>query len=156
MKKYYYTIGEVCNLLDLKAHVLRYWEKEFPQVHPKKKFGRNRRYNPDDIELLKKIKHMLYNQRYTIEGVKKKLKSIDKEKNQIEMDFSVDKKETKENILNELNEVKELLKKQWLNLNEILVWQLTDLRHYVVYITKSSSGRDNFDEGKNIICNQRK
>ena len=111
MKKYYYTIGEVCNLLDLKAHVLRYWEKEFPQVHPKKKFGRNRRYNPDDIELLKKIKHMLYNQRYTIEGVKKKLKNIDKEKNQIEMDFSVDKKETKENILNELNDIKELLKK---------------------------------------------
>jgi len=111
MKKYYYTIGEVCNLLDLKAHVLRYWEKEFPQVHPKKKFGRNRRYNPDDIELLKKIQHMLYNQRYTIEGVKKKLKSIDKEKNQIEMDFTVDKKEAKENILDELNEVKELLKK---------------------------------------------
>ena len=111
MKKYYYTIGEVCNLLDLKAHVLRYWEKEFPQVHPKKKFGRNRRYNPDDIELLKKIKHMLYNQRYTIEGVKKKLKIIDKEKNQIEMDFTVDKKEAKENIINELNKVKELLKK---------------------------------------------
>ncbi len=111
MKKYYYTIGEVCNLLDLKAHVLRYWEKEFPQVHPKKKFGRNRRYNPDDIELLKKIKHMLYNQRYTIEGVKKKLKIIDKEKNQSEMDFTVDKKEAKENIINELNEVKELLKK---------------------------------------------
>ncbi len=111
MKKYYYTIGEVCNLLDLKAHVLRYWEKEFPQVHPKKKFGRNRRYNPDDIELLKKIKHMLYNQRYTIEGVKKKLKIIDKEKNQIEMDFTVNKKEAKENILTELNEIKELLKK---------------------------------------------
>ena len=111
MKKYYYTIGEVCNLLDLKAHVLRYWEKEFPQVHPKKKFGRNRRYNPDDIELLKKIKHMLYNQRYTIEGVKKKLKNIDKEKNQIEMDFTIDKKETKENILDELNDIKELLKK---------------------------------------------
>lgn len=111
MNKYYYTIGEVCNLLDLKAHVLRYWEKEFPQVHPKKKFGRNRRYNPDDIELLKKIKHMLYNQRYTIEGVKKKLKSIDKEKNQIEMDFTVDKKEAKENILDELNDIKELLKK---------------------------------------------
>ena len=111
MKKYYYTIGEVCNLLDLKAHVLRYWEKEFPQVHPKKKFGRNRRYNPDDIELLKKIKHMLYNQRYTIEGVKKKLKNIDKEKNQIDMDFTIDKKETKENILDELNDIKELLKK---------------------------------------------
>ncbi|MBC8415314.1 MAG: MerR family transcriptional regulator [Candidatus Cloacimonetes bacterium] len=111
MNKYYYTIGEVCNLLDLKAHVLRYWEKEFPQVHPKKKFGRNRRYNPDDIELLKKIKHMLYNQRYTIEGVKKKLKSFDKEKNQIEMDFTVDKKEAKENILTELNDIKELLKK---------------------------------------------
>ena len=112
MKKYYYTIGEVCNLLDLQAHVLRYWEKEFPQVHPKKKFGRNRRYNPDDIEILKKIKYMLYNQRYTIEGVRKKLKEIDKEKEQTELDFTVDKKEAKKKIIKELTEIKEILKEQ--------------------------------------------
>ncbi|OQX71896.1 MAG: hypothetical protein B6D62_01035 [Candidatus Cloacimonas sp. 4484_275] len=45
MKKYYYTIGEVCNLLGLKPHVLRYWEKEFPQLHPKKSKSPNQRGN---------------------------------------------------------------------------------------------------------------
>ena len=111
MKKYYYTIGEVGNLLDLKAHVLRYWETEFPQVHPKKKFGRNRRYSPDDIDILKKIKYMLHTQGFTIEGAKKKLKVDMANREQISLDFSVDKKEAKEHIINELKKVKELLKR---------------------------------------------
>ena len=111
MKKFYYTIGEVCNLLDLKPHVLRYWEKEFPQVHPRKKFGRNRRYNPDDIELLKKIKYMLYTQKYTVDGVRKKLKEIQNNKSQIEFNFSGDKNEIKKKLINELKAVRELLKK---------------------------------------------
>lgn len=109
MKKYYYTIGEVANLLDLKAHVLRYWESEFPQVHPQKKFGRNRRYSPDDIDILKKIKYMLHTQGFTIDGAKKKLKEDMLNKEQINLDFSVDKKETKKKIINELKKVKELL-----------------------------------------------
>ena len=111
MKTYYYTIGEVGNLLDLKAHVLRYWETEFPQVHPKKKFGRNRRYSPDDIDILKKIKYMLHTQGFTIEGAKKKLKIDMANKEQISLDFSVDKKEAKKHIINELKKVKELLKR---------------------------------------------
>ena len=111
MKKYYYTIGEVGNLLDLKAHVLRYWETEFPQVHPKKKFGRNRRYSPDDIDILKKIKYMLHTQGFTIEGAKKKLKADMTNKEQINLDFSIDKKEAKKHIINELKKVKELLKR---------------------------------------------
>mgnify|MGYP003970478307 CR=1 FL=1 len=111
MKKYYYTIGEVGNLLDLKAHVLRYWETEFPQVHPKKKFGRNRRYSPEDIEILKKIKYMLHTQGFTIDGAKKKLKEDQQHKEQISLDFSVNKKEVKNKIMNELKEVKELLTK---------------------------------------------
>ena len=111
MSKFYYTIGEVCNLLELKAHVLRYWEKEFPQVKPKKNLGRNRRYTPDDIELLKKIKYMLYNQRYTIDGVRRKLKDTEKNKTQIELNFVVDKNQAKESIFKELKEVKELLKR---------------------------------------------
>ena len=111
MKKYYYTIGEVGNLLDLKAHVLRYWETEFPQVHPKKKFGRNRRYSTDDIDILKKIKYMLHTQGFTIEGAKKKLKEEFKNKEQISLDFSVDKKEAKKHIINELKKIKEILKR---------------------------------------------
>lgn len=111
MSKFYYSIGEVCHLLNLKAHVLRYWEKEFPQVKPKKQLNRNRRYSPDDIELLKKIKYMLYEQRFTIDGVRRKLKQEQKQPHQMELDFSVDKDEVKQNILRELKTVKELLKR---------------------------------------------
>ena len=111
MKKYYYTIGEVSNLLELKAHVLRYWEKEFPQLKPKKAKDRNRKYNPEDIELLKRIKYMLYSQKYTIEGARKKLKEMKKTKPQIVLDFTVDKKEVKENIVTELENIKKVLEK---------------------------------------------
>ncbi len=109
MKKYYYTIGEVSNLLEVKPYVLRYWEKEFPQLKPSKKLGGNRRYNPDDIELLKKIKYMLYIQKYTIEGVRKKLKEIKDLGNQFEFDFDSDKNARKRKILAQLKEVRKLL-----------------------------------------------
>lgn len=74
MKKYYYTIGEVSNLIDVKPHVIRYWESEFNALRPKKSGGRIRKYSEDHILLLKKIKDMLYNQRFTIEGARQKLK----------------------------------------------------------------------------------
>ena len=77
MTKHYYSIGEVSNLLDVKPHVLRYWEVEMPAIRPKKS-GHKRRYNLQQIETLKKIKDMLYNQHYTIEGAKQKLR-LDKE-----------------------------------------------------------------------------
>lgn len=109
MKKYYYSIGEVSNLLDLKDYILRYWEKEFPQLNPKKKFGRNRKYTPEDIELLRRIKYMLYTQRFTIDGVRKKLKEMCKNKQQIKLDFPLDKKKIKTNILEQLQEIKKLL-----------------------------------------------
>lgn len=111
MKKYYYSIGEVSNLLELKDYILRYWEKEFPQLKPKKKFGRNRKYSPEDIELLRRIKYMLYTQRYTIDGVRKKLKEMQKNKEQIQLDFPLDKKELKNRIIEQLKDVKTLLKK---------------------------------------------
>jgi len=74
VKKYYYTIGEVSNLIDVKPHVIRYWESEFNALRPKKSGGRIRKYSEDHILLLKKIKDMLYNQRFTIEGARQKLK----------------------------------------------------------------------------------
>ncbi len=82
MTKHYYTIGEVSNLLDVKPHVLRYWESEIPVIRPKKS-GHQRRYNLQQIEILKKIKDLLYNQRYTIEGTKQKLKRDRKLKDEI-------------------------------------------------------------------------
>lgn len=110
-KKYYYTIGEVSNLLELKSHVLRYWEKEFPQLKPRKTLSRNRQYTEDDIELLRTIKHMLHVQRFTIEGVRKKLREMQHSKEQIELDFGPSRDEIKELILNQLKELKEILQK---------------------------------------------
>ena len=75
MKKHYYTIGEVGNLLELKPYVIRYWESEFSQLRPRKDDGRIRKYSEENILLLKKIKDMLYMQKFTIEGARQKLKN---------------------------------------------------------------------------------
>lgn len=107
--KFYYTIGEVSNLLEIKPHVLRYWEKEFTQLNPQKKFGRIRRYDQKDIETIKKIKYLLYTQRYTIEGVKKKLKEMQRQKEQMELDFYDTKEELKNRVIRKLKKIKQIL-----------------------------------------------
>lgn len=112
MKKFYYTIGEVCNLLDLKPHVLRYWEKEFPQLKPRKILGRNRKYSLDDVEIVKKIRHMLYEQKFTIDGARSRLKATLREKPQMELEFRIDKNEMLAGIKRELKEIINLLKKK--------------------------------------------
>lgn len=80
MKKVYYSIGEVSNLLNLKKHTIRYWESEFKQLKPYHKRGGNRRFTAKDIEVLKRIKHLLYAQKYTIKGVQTLLDSADEDK----------------------------------------------------------------------------
>lgn len=95
--KYYYTIGEVSNLIGVKPYVIRYWETEFPQLNPRKDKGRIRKYNEDQISLLKKIKHILYEQRFTIEGARQKLKSERRSGEQIELVLETQK--PKENAL---------------------------------------------------------
>ena len=74
MKKYYYTIGEVSNLLGVKPYIIRYWETEFPGLNAIKSSGRIRKYNEQQVLLLRKIYDLLYNQRYTIEGARKVIK----------------------------------------------------------------------------------
>ena len=74
MKKYFYTIGEVSNLLGEKPYVIRYWESEFSFLKPRKEEGRIRKYSEENILLLKQIQDMLHNQRFTIEGARQKLK----------------------------------------------------------------------------------
>ncbi len=74
MKKYYYTIGEVSNLLGVKPYIIRYWETEFPGLNAIKSSGRIRKYNEQQVLLLRKIYDLLYNQRYTIEGARKAIK----------------------------------------------------------------------------------
>jgi DNA-binding transcriptional MerR regulator len=69
------TISEVADDLDLPQHVLRFWETRFLQIKPLKRGGGRRYYRPEDIELLKGIRHLLYDHGYTIKGVQKLLKT---------------------------------------------------------------------------------
>ena len=69
------TIGEVAEELSLPAHVLRFWETKFPQLKPNKRRGRHRYYRPEDVEKLKQIRHLLYEQGYTIKGAQKYLRT---------------------------------------------------------------------------------
>ena len=75
IKKLYYSIGEVAELTSLKAYVLRYWETEFPVLKPTKNRAGNRIYKDRDLKILFHIKYLLYDQKYTIEGARKQLKS---------------------------------------------------------------------------------
>ncbi|MGO9133402.1 MAG: MerR family transcriptional regulator [Methylovirgula sp.] len=70
----YRTISEVAQDLDLPQHVLRFWETRFIQIKPLKRGGGRRYYRPEDIELLRAIRHLLYGEGYTIKGVQKILK----------------------------------------------------------------------------------
>jgi DNA-binding transcriptional MerR regulator len=72
-KKAYYSIGEVCDLTGLKAHVLRYWETQFELLHPTKNRAGNRVFRPKEIELILLVKHLLYEQRFTIDGARQRL-----------------------------------------------------------------------------------
>ncbi|MDO9442454.1 MAG: MerR family transcriptional regulator [Beijerinckiaceae bacterium] len=68
------TISEVADELDLPQHVLRFWETKFTQIRPLKRGGGRRYYRPDDVELLRAIRHLLYGEGYTIRGVQRILK----------------------------------------------------------------------------------
>ncbi len=68
------TISEVADDLDLPQHVLRFWESRFPQIKPMKRGGGRRYYRPEDIDLLRGIRHLLYGEGYTIRGVQRILK----------------------------------------------------------------------------------
>jgi DNA-binding transcriptional MerR regulator len=74
--KLYYSISEVADLAGVKPYVLRFWEKEFPQLKPKKNRSGNRSYQQKDIDLISQIKHLLYEEGFTIEGAKSKLKEL--------------------------------------------------------------------------------
>ena len=67
----YRTISEVADDLEVPQHVLRFWETKFPQIRPMKRGGGRRYYRPEDIDLLRAIRDLLYEQGYTIKGVQK-------------------------------------------------------------------------------------
>lgn len=77
--KLYFKIGEVADLLGVEPYVLRYWETEFTQLTPKKSGTGHRLYRRKDVELLLKIKHLLYEKRFTIEGARQALQGSSKQ-----------------------------------------------------------------------------
>lgn len=79
VNKLYKSIAEVSQITGIPSHVLRFWEKKFDQIAPKKRRG-HRYYQEKDIEIISTIKHLLYEKKFTIEGAKQHLKKIRSEK----------------------------------------------------------------------------
>lgn len=102
--KRYFTIGEVSELCGVKAHVLRYWEQEFPQLSPVKRRGNRRYYQREDVLTIRQIRSLLYDQGYTIGGAKQKLTSDGEEQS------VAPSKELIREMIAELEEVLEVLK----------------------------------------------
>ena len=76
--KRYFTIGEVSDLCGVKPHVLRYWEQEFPQLKPVKRRGNRRYYQHDDVQMIRRIRSLLYEQGFTIGGARQRLREMPK------------------------------------------------------------------------------
>jgi DNA-binding transcriptional MerR regulator len=99
-EKMYRSISEVSELLDVKPHVLRYWETQFSMLRPRKNRAGNRMYRPEEIKLLYALKDLLYGRRYTIEGAKRSLQAEKKTPSgQLEMGF---KDATRKVVLDEV------------------------------------------------------
>jgi len=72
--KRYFRIGEAARIVGAEPSVLRYWENEFPQLKPRRADSKQRTYRRKDLELLLEIKHLLYSEKMTIEGARRRLK----------------------------------------------------------------------------------
>jgi len=111
--KTYYSISQVCGQIGVEAHVLRYWESEFPQLHPKKNRAGNRAYRDKDIEIIKTIRHLLYEEGFTIPGAKKRLsgsRSNSAEAEQTALELGTPAQSGMNEVKKELKEILSLLK----------------------------------------------
>jgi DNA-binding transcriptional MerR regulator len=87
--KLYFKIGEVAELTGVKPHVLRYWESEFAPIRPAKSRSKQRLYRRKDIELVLRLKDLLYNQGFTIAGARKKLREPGADSDQLALPLAV-------------------------------------------------------------------
>ena len=85
--KLYRSISEVSEMVGVKPHVLRYWETQFSMLRPRKDRAGNRMYRPEEIELLVRIRDLLYQRRFTIAGARRRLLDQRKETSQVELGF---------------------------------------------------------------------
>jgi len=107
IKKLYYSIGEVSEMVGLKSYVLRYWETEFKQLSPPKNRAGNRTYRQKDIDLILKIKDLLHGKKFTIEGAR----SVVSGKSVTELSTEQINKNIIRQLKNELNEILQIIKK---------------------------------------------
>ncbi len=84
-EKIFFKIGEVCDIVDVQAHVLRYWETEFPMLSPQKNRSGQRSYRRRDVEIALRVKELLYDDLYTIAGAKKRLQNEMRETNRLKI-----------------------------------------------------------------------
>jgi DNA-binding transcriptional MerR regulator len=109
----YYSISEVSDLVGVKPHVLRYWESQFKMLRPKKGRGGARMYRKRDIEVLFEIKQLLYDQRFTIAGARRRILDGRDDKEQIELPFSkLDREETLRALRKDMEGLLNLLKQE--------------------------------------------
>lgn len=110
--KLYYSISEVSDLVGVKPHVLRYWETQFKMLHPRKGRGGARMYRKRDIEVLFDIKQLLYDQRFTIAGARRKILDDKQDgKDQIELPFTkLDREETIRALKKDMESLLHMLK----------------------------------------------
>ena len=110
----YYSISEVSDLVGVKPHVLRYWETQFKMLRPKKGRGGARMYRKRDVEVLFEIKQLLYDQRFTIAGARRRiLDGRSDEKDQIELPFSkLDREETLRALRKDMEGLLNLLRQE--------------------------------------------
>jgi DNA-binding transcriptional MerR regulator len=110
--KLYYSISEVSDLVGVKPHVLRYWETQFKVIRPRKGRGGARMYRKRDVEMLFDIKELLYDQRFTIEGAKRKI--LDErglERDQIGLPFArLDREEAIRGLRDDMQEMLDRLR----------------------------------------------
>jgi DNA-binding transcriptional MerR regulator len=113
--KLYYSISEVSDLVGVKPHVLRYWETQFKMLRPRKGRGGARMYRKRDIEVLFDIKQLLYDQRFTIAGARRKILDDRHDgKDQIELQFSkLDKEETIRALKKDMESLLAMLKQDF-------------------------------------------
>jgi DNA-binding transcriptional MerR regulator len=110
IRKEYYSIGEVCDLVGLKPHVLRYWESQFPVLKPSKNRAGNRVYQRKEIRLIILVKRLLYEERYTIEGARQKVEELRSGGGLEEATQKTLDEATVDEIRGELREILELLR----------------------------------------------
>jgi DNA-binding transcriptional MerR regulator len=109
----YYSISEVSDLVGVKPHVLRYWETQFKMLRPKKGRGGARMYRKRDVEVLFEIKQLLYDQRFTIAGARRRILDGRDEKEQIELPFSkLDREETLRALRKDMEGLLNLLRQE--------------------------------------------